>query len=149
MTHGSSYTNHINGNRCVCLSVCQSVCLFIGGGGGGGGDGGGGGGGSDGGGGGGGSDGGGGGGGGDGGGGVCVCVRARVCERQFLCQIAVGALKSVHKCIPTRDVPAPVCLSVERTATAEQVLQQGRNSLFPGDNGEFLLGNAKTRRYLV
>ena len=73
-------------------------------------------------------------------------MRARVCERQFLCQIAVGALKSVHKCIPTRDVPAPVCLSVERTATAEQVLQQGRNSLFPGDNGEFFLGNAKNQK---
>ena len=52
----------------------------------------------------------------------------------------------MDKCIQTRDVPAPVCLSVRRTATAEQVLQQGRNSLFPADNGEFFLGNAKGQK---
>ena len=48
----------------------------------------------------------------------------------------------MDKCIQTRAVPAQVCLSVGRTATAEQVLQ-GRNFLFTADNGEFFLGNAK------
>ena len=69
---------------------------------------------------------------------VCVCVCERERERERESDIFFARLLLVHSslCINVsrQDVPAPVCLSVRRTATAEQVLQQGRKSLFSGDN---------------
>ena len=57
--------------------------------------------------------------------------------------ISVGALKLENKTIQSRGLPAAVCLSLKRTVNAEQVLRQGCQILFPGDNSKFYLGNCK------
>ena len=48
-------------------------------------------------------------------------------------QISVGALKLENKTVQSRGLPAAICLSLGKSASAQQVLQEGHRSLFPSD----------------
>jgi hypothetical protein len=72
------------------------------------------------------------------------------CERIILhvvAQISVGALKWQNKILQSRGLPT-ACLSLGRSASAEQVLQEGCQSLFRtnANDAEFYLGNSKGER---
>ena len=63
-------------------------------------------------------------------------------------QISVGALKLENKTVQSRGLPAAICLSLGKSASAQQVLQEGRRSLFPSDvdDAKFYLGNSKGQK---
>ena len=63
-------------------------------------------------------------------------------------QISVGALKLESKTVQSRGLPAAICLSLGKSASAQQVLQEGHRFLFPSDvdDAKFYLRNSKGQK---
>ena len=73
------------------------------------------------------------------------------CERiisHFVWSDLCWRIELETKTVQSRGIPTAICLSLGKSASAQQVLQEDRPSLFPGDvdDAKFYLGNSKGQK---